>query len=288
MEYILVTGSKGQLGSEIYELSTNYKELKFIFTDIDNLDISNKKQIIQFFEDNKINFIVNCAAYTAVDKAESEEELTNKINIIGVKNLAEISLKKKIPIIHISTDYVYDGESFSPYKEDNPTLPQSIYGKSKLAGEQELQKNPDNIIIRTSWLYSSYGNNFVKTIIRLGKERDNLGVVFDQIGTPTYAKDLAETILNIIQLSNKNEKNFVNGIYNYSNEGVCSWYDFAIEIFKITKINCKVSPIETIDFPTPAKRPNFSVLNKSKIKNTFNISIPHWSESLKNCLVKKK
>ncbi len=284
MKTILITGSKGQLGSEIHKLSDNYSNFKFIFTDVKELDITNENQVFEFYEKENFDFIVNCAAYTAVDKAETEIELAKKINITGVKNLAKLSAKKNIPIIHISTDYVYDGQSFKPYKESEKTNPQSAYGRTKLEGEKELQCVEKHIIIRTSWLYSTFGNNFVKTMLRLGKERDSLNVVFDQVGTPTYAEDLAQAILQILDLSKSDINNFKSGIYHYSNEGVCSWYDFAVEIMKISKTDCKIFPIETKDFPTPAKRPNYSLLDKSKIKNTFNINIPHWSESLKNCI----
>jgi len=285
MKTVLITGSKGQLGSEIHKLSSNYKYFNFIFTDVLELDITNESQVFDFYEKNKFDFIVNCAAYTAVDKAETDFEFAKKINIIGVKNLAKLSSEKKIPIIHVSTDYVFDGHAFIPYKETDKTNPNSAYGNTKLLGEKELQNIENHIIIRTSWLYSSFGNNFVKTMFRLGNQRESLNVVFDQVGTPTYAEDLAKVILHIIQLSANDINSFKSGIYHYSNEGVCSWYDFAVEIMKVTKTDCKIFPIETKDYPTPAKRPNYSLLNKSKIKNTFQISIPHWADSLKKCIL---
>jgi len=288
MKTILITGSKGQLGSEITKLSDSYPNFNFIFTDVIDLDITNESQVFDFYEINKFDFIVNCAAYTAVDKAETDIELAKKINITGVKNLAKLSSEKNIPIIHISTDYVFDGKSFIPYKEDDKTNPNSAYGNTKLLGEKELQNIENHIIIRTSWLYSTFGNNFVKTMLRLGNERGSLNVVFDQIGTPTYAEDLAQAILQILNSSENDMNVFKSGIYHYSNEGVCSWYDFAVEIMKISKTDCKVFPIETTEFPTPAKRPNFSLLNKSKIKNTFQIKIPHWTESLQRCILKIK
>ena len=276
---ILVTGSNGQLGSELKKISEKNDTYNFIFTDYKELDITKSEEVNTFFEKNNINYVFNCAAYTAVDKAESEEEKAYLINATGVKHLAEASHKFNAKLISISTDYVYSGSNFTPYKEEEQTAPQSAYGRTKLAGEQEALKYNNSIIIRTSWLYSEFGNNFVKTMIRLGTERDKLSVVFDQIGTPTYAGDLAKAMMDIVDYSET--KQFIAGIYNYSNEGVCSWYDFAKCIFELKNIDCKLSPIETKDFPTPASRPFFSVMNKAKIKNTFNIEIPHWHDSLK-------
>ena len=278
---ILITGSKGQLGSEITKLSYNYK-YNFFFTDKAELDITNQQSIQAYIEKNNINSIINCAAYTAVDKAEEEKNLADKINHQAVKYLAKISQEKNIKLIHISTDYVFDGKNFRPYVETDRTHPNGIYGKTKLDGEQAIQKiNPNNsMIIRTSWVYSSFGANFVKTMLRLGKERDSLGVIFDQVGSPTYAKDLAKTILNILpKIENKNVE-----IYNYSNEGVLSWYDFAKEIMRMAKIDCNINPIETKEYPTPATRPHYSLLNKNKIKKEFNIIIPFWKDSLDECL----
>lgn len=278
---ILVTGSNGQVGSEIKELSGNYT-YNFFFTDRSNIDITNKDDIRNFCQTNNINVIINCAAYTAVDKAESDIENADSINRKAVKKLSIIAKELDIKLIHISTDYVFDGKNFKPYVEEFQTNPQSVYGKSKLDGENEMRDiNPLNsIIIRTSWVYSYYGNNFVKTILRLGKEKEELGVIFDQVGTPTYAKDLAKTILDIIpQIENHKVE-----IYNYSNEGVLSWYDFAKEIIKMAKLNCKINPIETYQYPTPAKRPHFSLLNKSKIKSKFNLEIPYWKDGLDDCL----
>ncbi len=280
---ILVTGSYGQLGSEIKELSSDYQELKFLFTDVDTLDITNFKRLENFFDENQVDFVINCAGYTNVDKAETDKDAAYLINVSAVKYLAELTNKKSTRLIHISTDYVFDGTGNNPYKEDDATNPTSVYGETKLQGELEiLAKAKDSIIIRTSWLYSSYGNNFVRTMLRLGKERNELNVVSDQTGSPTYAKDLAKVILDIINNSSDNPDpdNVGTGIYHYSNEGVCSWYDFAAEIFKIANITCRVIPIETKDYPTPAKRPYYSVLNKSKIKSTFGITIPHWKDSL--------
>ncbi|RXK00095.1 dTDP-4-dehydrorhamnose reductase [Arcobacter sp. CECT 8986] len=278
---ILVTGSNGQVGSEIKELSSSY-DYNFFFTDRTNIDITNKEDIKSFCQNNNINVIINCAAYTRVDKAEYDELNADLVNRKVVKKLALISKELNIKLIHISTDYVFDGKAFKPYCESFQTNPQSIYGKTKLDGEKELINiNPKNsIIIRTSWVYSFYGNNFVKTMIRLGHEKKELDVIFDQIGSPTYAKDLAKAILDII-LQINNEKT---QIFNFSNEGVLSWYDFAKEIMKMAKLDCKINPIETKDYPTPAKRPYYSLLNKSKIKFTFNIEIPYWKDGLYDCL----
>ena len=278
---VLVTGSNGQLGSEIKELSKEYS-YNFFFTDRSNIDITSKESIKEFCQINNINVIINCAAYTAVDKAQSDEINADLINRKAVKKLALVSQELNIKLIHISTDYVFDGKNFKPYCEEFQTNPQSIYGKTKLDGENEMRDiNPKNsIIIRTSWVYSYYGNNFVKTMLRLGKEKEELGVIFDQIGTPTYAKDLAKIILDIVpQIDNQKVE-----IYNYSNEGVLSWYDFAKEIMKMAKLNCKINPIETYQYPTPAKRPHYSLLNKNKIKSTFNIEIPYWKDGLDDCL----
>jgi dTDP-4-dehydrorhamnose reductase len=284
---ILATGSNGQVGSEMREISSNYP-YKFYFTDKKELDITNLQDVRKYIIENNIDTIINCAAYTAVDKAENEQELANKVNHLAVKNLAMLSSEFGIKLIHISTDYVFDGTNFKPYTEDDITNPQSVYGKTKLDGENEIIKiNPLNsIIIRTSWVYSYYGANFVKTMIRLGKEKEELGVIFDQVGTPTYAKDLVKAIFEIIQHSKLKIKNSSTHteIYNFSNEGVVSWYDFAKEIMKMAKLDCKINPIETIEYPTPAKRPHYSLLNKSKIKKEFDIFIPYWKDGLDDCL----
>ena len=278
---ILVTGSKGQVGSEIKELSSNSNH-NFFFTSREELDITNEQNIKDFIEKNDIKAIINCAAYTAVDKAEEDKINADLVNRKAVKKLAKISKEKSIKLIHISTDYVFDGTAFRPYCEEYQTNPNSVYGQTKLDGENEMIKiNPHNsIIIRTSLVYSSFGNNFVKTMLRLGKEKDELGVIFDQIGSPTYARDLAQTILDILP----NIKNDKVAIYNYSNEGVLSWYDFAKDIMRMAKIDCSINPIETFQYPTPAKRPHYSLLNKSKIKNDFGVEIPYWKDSLSDCL----
>ena len=281
MNKILVTGANGQLASEIKILSSDY-DYNFSFTCRDDLDIINKSNLENFCIKNNINTIINCAAYTAVDKAEDDKENANKVNNIAVKYLAEVSKEHNISLIHISTDYVFDGTNHKPYTEDDKVKPIGVYGQTKLDGENELIKiNPKNsIIIRTSWVYSSFGNNFVKTMLRLAKDRDELGVIFDQVGTPTYAKDLAKSILDILPQVQGDKVE----IYNYSNEGVCSWYDFAKSIFNLSGSTCRVNPIESKDYPTPVTRPHYSVLNKSKIKDKFDIIIPYWKDSLKECL----
>jgi dTDP-4-dehydrorhamnose reductase len=281
MHNILVTGSRGQLGSELQELAGSYED-NFFFTDRDSLDITNKEEIEAFVKDNSVDTIINAAAYTAVDKAEEDADNAERVNHLATQYLAEIAKDNNIKLIHVSTDYVFDGKNYKPYNEDDTTNPNGVYGATKLAGEKAMQEiNPENsIIIRTSWVYSSFGANFVKTMLRLGKERDTLGVIFDQVGTPTYARDLAKTILEILP-SIKNEKVET---YHYSNEGVCSWYDFSKTIFELSGIECDVKPIETSEYPTPAARPHYSLLNKAKIKKEFNITIPYWKDSLDACL----
>jgi dTDP-4-dehydrorhamnose reductase len=281
MPNILVTGASGQLGSELKELSKEYP-YRFIFASKNELDISDYEALEKFILTNLVDCVINCAAYTAVDKAEKEKELADKINHVAVKNLAILSDKLGLKLVHISTDYVFDGKNFKPYTEEDTTSPQSVYGKTKLDGERAIIKiNPRNsIIIRTSWVYSYYGNNFVKTMLKLGKTKESLNVVYDQVGTPTYAKDLAKAILRIIPKI-KNEKV---EIYNFSNEGVLSWYDFAKEIMKMSKTDCKIEPIETFEYPMPAQRPHYSLLNKAKIKKEFGINIPYWKDGLDDCL----
>ncbi len=277
---ILITGANGQLGNEMRTLSAEYIAHTYFFTDVDELDITDEKAVRQFMDDNTINIVVNCAAYTAVDAAEDNRELADKLNNIAAGFLAAAAQAKGAAIIHISTDYVFDGTNHTPYTEEEPTCPPSAYGFTKLAGENNVLKQCEkSAVIRTAWLYSSYGNNFVKTMLRLGRERDSLGVVFDQVGTPTYANDLARAIFSII------EHGIVPGVYHFSNEGVCSWYDFTKAIHRIAGItDCKVSPLHTTDYPAKAPRPQYSVLDKTKIKQTYGIEIPHWEESLVTCL----
>jgi dTDP-4-dehydrorhamnose reductase len=277
---VLIIGSNGQLGNEIRVASAQYPKFNYIFTDVAELDICDKATLETFVKANAVDAIVNCAAYTAVDKAEDDVDLCYKINRDAVRNIAEVAAAHNLKVIHISTDYVFDGTSHVPLTEDMSTAALGVYGKSKLEGEQELQTFcPISVIIRTSWLYSSFGGNFVKTMIKLGTERDNLNVIFDQVGTPTYAADLAEAILQVLSAAS-----FVPGIYHYSNEGVCSWYDFTKRIHKLACVSCNVKPIETKDYPTRTPRPHYSVLNKSKIKSTYGIEIPYWEDSLERCI----
>lgn len=282
---ILVTGAYGQLGSEIKLLQENYPDWEFCFTDVDSLDITNELAVHDFFSENKFDFVVNCAAYTAVDKAESDEQTAHLVNAVAPKILARQAVTAGAKLIHVSTDYVFAGDACTPYAETDKTNPQGAYGRTKLEGEENvLAENPNSIVIRTSWLYSTFGNNFVKTMLRLGKERGELNVVFDQIGSPTYAADLAEAILSIIDSTAKEVKSFVPGIYHFSNEGVASWFDFALAIFDFARVDCDVKPVLSDQFPTPTKRPHYSVLDKAKIKNTYGIAIPYWRDSLKECI----
>ena len=278
---ILVTGSNGQLGSEFKHLSEK-SPYEFIFTSRANLDISDKESVIRYFnQHHHFDFILNCAAYTAVDQAEDEKDLAYKINQEGVKNLATLCAQNNIKLIHFSTDYVFDGSKSTPYNEADDVSPQSIYGKSKLAGEKEIfEYDISALIIRTSWLYSKYGKNFVKSMIRLGREKESLNIVFDQVGTPTCAKDLAKVALDCISKHEKWDKQ--KKIYHFSNEGVCSWYDFALAIFDNHSIHCEIKPILSADYPTKAPRPHYSVLSKEKIKSDFGIKIGHWSQALKS------
>lgn len=282
MPEVLITGANGQLGNEIKKLCNRLSGWNFVFTDVDTLDITDYSSLENFCIGYRFNYIINCAAYTAVDKAETDPSTASRINKDAVKNLAQIASKTDATLIHVSTDYVFDGSACIPYTEDQPINPQSVYGRTKAEGERAALTYGKSVIIRTAWLYSTFGNNFVKTMLRLGSERQEIGIVFDQVGTPTYAEDLASAILSIAEHS---EKNGVNpGIYHFSNEGVCSWYDLSWEIMNYARKNCKVKPIETKDYPLPAKRPSYSVFNKSKIKNTFHLEIPYWKISLYKCL----
>jgi len=279
---ILVTGANGQLGQSIAKFISTYKDLEFTFVTQKELEFDPLENIDIFFQDKEFDVVVNCAAYTAVDKAETEYELANLVNHLAVKKIAEICKAKNINLIHISTDYVFNGKNYRPYVETDITGPLNVYGETKLKGEQALQEiNPNGLIIRTGWVYSEFDNNFVNTMLRLGKEKNQLNVVSDQVGTPTYASDLAETILNVMQHSEFEGQKMNSNIYHYSNEGVVSWYDFAKAIFELGEINCKVIPIETKNYPTPAKRPLYTLMNKTKIKNTFDIAIHYWKDSLK-------
>jgi len=282
MSKILVTGANGQLGSELHAIHHDYPHYDFTFATRATLDLSNLCKLEDYFDNNTFDVIINCGAYTAVDKAESEEELANMINHRAVSLLAKIAKKKGIALIHVSTDYVFDGQNYRPYIETDPTKPQGVYGQTKRDGENAIVDiaSKNTVIIRTSWVYSSFGNNFVKTMLRLGKERDTLGVIFDQVGTPTYARDLAKAILDIVPQIN----NTAPEIFHYSNEGAASWYDFAKAIFELSNIKCTVNPITTNQYPTPAKRPHYSLLNKGKIKEEYNLTIAYWRDSLRECL----
>ena len=284
MAIILITGAKGQLGSELKEVSKNFYGYDFIFTDIDSFDITSLEKISEFIKKSKPDWIINCAAYTLVDKAEVEPDQALLINGTAVKNITEAIRGSECRFIHVSSDYVYDGSSNVPYNENITANPLSAYGRSKLAGEKYALLHNGSMIIRTAWLYSSFGNNFVKTILRNAAEKESLKVVFDQTGTPTYAADLAGAIMNIISGVIRNQIAMNSGIYNYSNEGVCSWYDFAREIIKESGLTCRVLPVLTKDYPQAAKRPVYSVLDKSKIKENYGLSITHWRDSLIKCL----
>ena len=277
---MLITGANGQLGNEMRLVAATDAERVYHFTDVAELDICDEEAIERFVVEHAIDCIVNCAAYTNVNKAEEDAELCDKLNHLAPANLARVAAKHGAALIHVSTDYVFNGQHYIPYKEDDDTCPNSVYGTTKLAGEQAIQALcADAVIIRTAWLYSTFGNNFVKTMLRLGSERAELGVVFDQIGTPTYARDLARAIHHIIG------NGVVPGIYHYSNEGVCSWYDFTKAIFELGGITtCALKPLHTDEYPTPAARPHYSVLDKTKIKQTYGVEVPYWMDSLRECI----
>ena len=278
MKKILVTGASGQLGSEIRHLSGAYSQYECVYTDSVELDITDTAAVQKSAKENSYYAIINCAAYTAVDKAETDKEKAYLINATGAANLASAAAATGANFVHISTDFIFDGTHSQPIVEDDKPNPLSVYGASKLNGEiQVLKANPDTLLIRTSWVYSSYGANFVKTILRLCRERESLNVIYDQVGTPTYARDLAQFILSTLDTAVEQK---ISGVFHYSNEGVASWYDFAIAIRDLAGLKTKISPIETSQYPTPATRPRYSVLNKAKIKKTFGIDIPYWSESL--------
>lgn len=284
MAIILITGADGQLGNELKIVSKNFYGYDFIFTDVNTLDITDPEKSQEYIRKSKPDWIINCAAYNQVDKAESEPEIAMKINGMAVKNITDAIRGSECKFIHISTDYIYDGNSNVPYSESVIPNPMSAYGISKLAGEKEALHHHGSMVIRTSWLYSSFGNNFVKTILRNAKEKESIRVIYDQTGTPTYAADLAAAIMQIVSGVIRNHIAMNAGIYNYSNEGVCSWYDFAVEIIHEAGLNCNVIPILTKDFKTVARRPVYSVMDKSKIKENYNLSIPHWRTSLVKCM----
>ncbi|MBR6602049.1 MAG: dTDP-4-dehydrorhamnose reductase [Bacteroidaceae bacterium] len=277
---ILVTGANGQLGNEMRVVAGGQTALVYHFTDVAELDICDEQAVERFVVEGAIDCIVNCAAYTNVNKAEEDAVLCDRLNHLAPANLARVAARHRIGLVHVSTDYVFNGEHHVPYREDDATCPNSVYGTTKLAGEEAIRAiHSEAVIIRTAWLYSSFGNNFVKTMLRLGKEREELGVVFDQIGTPTYARDLARAIQHIVG------SGIVPGIYHYSNEGVCSWYDFTKAIFDLAGITtCCLKPLHTDEYPTPAARPHYSVLDKTKIKQTYGVKVPHWMDSLRECI----
>ncbi len=281
---ILITGANGQLGNEMRVLAEKANQFEFLFTDVAELDLCNANAVLEYFQEYRPAYVINCAGYTAVDKAEDEPELCRKVNRDAVANLADAATTTGCKVLHVSTDYVFDGTNTTPYLETDPVCPASAYGRSKLDGELVLlEKCPDSIVVRTAWLYSVYGNNFVKTMIKLGKERETLNVVHDQIGTPTYAADLANVLLRMIASSEQD--GFRAGIYHFSNEGVCSWYEFTLKIHELAGItSCKVSPIASSEYPAKANRPAYSVLSKDKIKANFGLTIPQWEESLAACI----
>lgn len=282
---ILVTGANGQLGKEMHAILEKECPGQTLYTDVDTLDISDAKSVEQFFDQNELTHVINCAAYTAVDKAESDQTMCYRINVDAVQNIAKAASKYGVKVVHVSTDYVFDGKNYRPYTEADKTNPTSTYGTTKRKGEMILLSFcPDAVIVRTAWLYSPHGHNFVKTMMKLGDEKPELRVVFDQIGSPTSATDLAAAIYAII-----NSRQWVPGTYHFTNEGVASWYDFAKAIHRIAGItNCKITPVTTEDYPTPATRPHYSVLDKTMIKRTFGIEIPYWENSLADCISRIK
>lgn len=282
MNSVLVTGCNGQLGREMQELAARFGEFSVTFTDVEELDITDESAVVGFVAQLRPRFIVNCAAYTAVDRAESDERTAWLLNVQAVRNLVNAAERVGAPMIHISTDYVFDGTSSVPYKESDQEHPVSVYGKTKAEGERAVLDYEMGTVIRTSWLYSPHGNNFAKTIRRLGRERSELQVVFDQVGTPTYALDLADAIFLLLRRSA--EGHHTSGLFHFSNEGVCSWYDFAREILLSSGISCRILPVESSVFPSPVKRPSYSVLNKSKIKTLLQLDIRHWQEAWRHCL----
>jgi dTDP-4-dehydrorhamnose reductase len=286
MKNILITGSSGQLGNELQGLSYThaYKGFKFFHTTRETLDITDNDQLRHFFDKNHIDCIINCAAYTNVDKAESEEEVATRVNSGAVEELVTIAGNSGTRIIHVSTDYVFDGTNHVPYREDDQVNPVSAYGRSKLKGEKAVLEYQYGTVVRTSWLYSPNGRNFFNTILKAGEEKSELKVVADQVGSPTYARDMARILLTLAINALDDANPFTGGLYNYSNEGVCSWYDFALAIIRLAGLDCRVIPIETSQYPTAARRPHYSVLSKSKIKAELSISIPHWRDSLQSCI----
>ena len=285
MPRILITGANGQVGQELQDLAKAFPDFQLVFTDMAELDITHADAINTFFSQTPLDYCINCAAYTAVDKAETATDLAQMVNRDGAQNIARACHQYKVRLIHFSTDYIYHNSLNRPLLETDPTEPKGVYARTKLEGEVAVRTEcPEALILRTSWVYSSFGHNFVKTMLRLGKEGKELRIVDDQIGAPTYARDLARTCLQIIQNTENEKQKWHSGVFNYSNEGVCSWYDFGLAIFELTGIPCDPRPIESKDYPTPAKRPFYSALNKSKFKSVFKIDIPYWRHSLIHCL----
>lgn len=282
MKHILITGAGGQLGSALREAGRKHAQYTFVYLDIQDLDLTDASLVRHYFSGTRFDYVINCAAFTAVDLAEKQADQAFSVNTGVPALLGKICLEQSGFLLHLSTDYVYSGVIGQPHTEEENPVAISVYAKSKLQGELSLRDNPRAIVIRTSWLYSEYGNNFLHTMLRLSKERSELGIVFDQTGTPTYAGDLADALLSIISFSER--QGFRPGIYNYANEGVCSWYDFAVEIMQLAGRNCTIKPIRTAEYPLPAKRPAYSVMDKTKIKNTFGIEILHWKQSLKTAI----
>jgi len=278
MKHVLVTGGKGQLGRNLQKIANHYGSYHLTFVDVDELDLTQAGETWDYFSKHHPDYIINCAAYTAVDKAEEQPEMAFRINGGIPQLLGEIVQNNGIRLLHISTDYVYDGTRSVPHLEEENPAPVSIYARSKLQGEKALQGNESAIVIRTAWLFSEYGPNFMTNMLRIGTERKKLGVVFDQSGTPTYAGDLADTLMRIISFSDR--ETFLHGTYNFSNEGVCSWFDFALEVMRLGGKDCRVYPIRTREYPLPARRPEYGVMDKAKIKRTFGIEIPYWRDSL--------
>ena len=280
---VLVTGANGQLGQSLRARASRYPRFSFHFTDVETLDLCDAEAVRDFVVGYGVDYILNCAAYTAVDKAESEEPLCARVNSEAVRNVGQAAQAVGAKVIHVSTDYVFDGTNCRPYVEADPTCPISAYGRTKLAGEEALLACcPNSVILRTAWLYSEYGHNFVKTMLRLGAEREELRVIFDQVGTPTYAGDLADMMLSIVEQAEQGH--FEAGVFHFSNEGVCSWYDFTVKILQLASLTARVIPIETKDYPTAAARPHYSVLNKAKVKAAYGVVIPHWEASLRSMI----
>ncbi len=284
MAKVIVTGANGQVGRELQVLAGHFPEFQFHFTSRFNLDITDEQAVQHFFNQHPADYCINAAAYTAVDRAEEEPEAAERTNALAPRYLAEACAQQNIPMLHFSTDYVYHNDVNRPLLESDETCPAGVYARTKLAGEQAaLEAHSKTMILRTSWVYSVFGHNFVKTMLRLGRERDRLTVVYDQIGSPTHARSLARAAIAILQQYEQGAvpREQQHGIYNYSNEGVCSWYDFALAIFEMSGIDCEVAPILSKDFPTPAARPSYSVMDKSKFKAAFGLNIPHWRDDLK-------